>query len=265
MFPDDRFHHLPLMRVWFLTLAWVTYLPPMKDPKGWSIQPRWCLLVVQVRLWHGKRVSWDTRRKGRIGSLRRPSVMLRGRHMLKVVQESKAGLLSEWTQMRSPCFQLFLMSVLVLCPPIRLFHYVWIWGCWNPRPTDMRLWDYVRLEKIAFLLLFWGFWKGGSRFWLYGCVSHGNEDGPCMIGRELLHRGCHICPAKLTAAWIGHAEVLFIISLFFTGCFFNLFSRASQMPHSSVQSSPLCDLELFTSYVWARLEIQEIWVTFHDK
>jgi hypothetical protein len=85
-----------------------------------------------------------------------------------------------------------------------------------------------------------------------------------MIGREL-RRGCHICPAKLTPAWIGHAEVLYIISSFFTGCFFNLVSRASRMPHSSVQSSPLCDLELFTSYVWARLEIQEIWVTFHEK
>jgi hypothetical protein len=30
--------------------------------------------------------------------------------------------------------------------------------------ADMRLWDYVRLENIAFLLLFWGFWRGGSRF-----------------------------------------------------------------------------------------------------
>jgi hypothetical protein len=45
---------------------------------------------------------------------------------------------------------------------------------------------------------------------------------------------------------------------FLLAVFFNLFSRASQMPHSSVQSSPLCDLELFTGYVWARLEIQEI-------
>jgi hypothetical protein len=78
-------------------------------------------------------------------------------------------LLSEWTQMRSPCFRLFLMSVLVLCPPTRLFHYVWIWGCWNPRPTDMRLWDYVRLEKYSFSFALLGIlerWKQVLTLWL---------------------------------------------------------------------------------------------------
>jgi hypothetical protein len=66
----------------------------------------------------------DTRRKGRIVSSRRPSVMPQGRHTLKVAQESKEDLLSAQTQIQSSCFQWSLMAVLVLCPPTR---YLLFW------------------------------------------------------------------------------------------------------------------------------------------
>ncbi len=171
-FLHARFHHLPLMRVLFLTLAWVTYLPPLKGPQGcWSIQPRQCLLVVQMRQWHVKHGSWDTRKKGRIVSLRRPSVMPQGRRTLKVAQESKEDLLSAQTQIQSSCFQWSLMSVLVLCPPTRYLHSGS--GCRSYRPVDIRLWNHVRLENMLFPYFLWSLarWKEASTpclCWLRG-------------------------------------------------------------------------------------------------
>jgi hypothetical protein len=177
-------------------------------------------------------------------------------------------LLSEWTQMRSPCFRLFLMSVLVLCPPTRLFHYVWIWGCSNSRATDIRLWDYVRLENIAFLLLFCSFGDFGeveAGFDSMVVSAMAMKMGPVWLVESCCAEAAIFVLPNWLQLELGMQKFYLSFHRFLLAVFFNLVSRASQMPHSSVQSSPLCDLEVFTSYVWARLEILEIWVTFHEK